>query len=152
VLHTDRRLLPRRRAAWASWNYHVARDAGRPVAVTYDLTRLQRVDAAEPICLTLNGPRTIDAARVVRRIRFRHPLFDRRALGGQARWEEINGRQRTWYCGAYWGHGFHEDGVNSALAVGRRFDLNLDTLDTLDTCDLDSCRAVSTRGSSGIAV
>lgn len=136
LLHTDTSLLPQRRRAWASWNHLVPREPGLPVAVTYDLSRLQRLDTPTPILLTLNGAFLVDPSKVLDRMAFQHPLFTRSSPAAQARHGEINGRRRTYYCGAYWGHGFHEDGVNSALAVARCFNESLDTW-----------RAVSTRAS-----
>ncbi|MDH3717222.1 MAG: hypothetical protein OES79_03785, partial [Planctomycetota bacterium] len=137
VLHTDCALLPTRRRAWASWNYHVSDDPARPVAVTYDLSRLQGLDSPSPICVTLNPAQPIDAAKVLRRMTYHHPVFGRAALAAQRRHAQISGRRRTHFCGAYWGHGFHEDGVNSALAVGKFFGKGLET-----------CRAVFTKAES----
>ncbi len=139
VLHTDTRLLPARRRAWASWNYHVPREQNQPVAVTYDLRRLQRIDAPQPILLTLNPGDRVDPARIVRRLQFDHPAYRLDSPLAQSRREEINGRRRTWFCGAYWGYGFHEDGVNSALAVAKSFGKYL-----------DSCTVASTKGGYGI--
>lgn len=121
VLHTDSSWLPRRRRAWASWNYHIADDPTRPVAVTYDLSRLQGLDSPSPICVTLNPSRPVEPAKVLRRMTYHHPVYGRDALAAQRRHGEISGRRRTHFCGAYWGCGFHEDGVNSALAVGKFF-------------------------------
>jgi predicted NAD/FAD-binding protein len=144
LLHTDTSLLPRRRDAWASWNYYVppASQAAAPeaVAVTYWLNRLQRISAPENFCLTLNADGAIDPARVLRRFTYHHPLYTSQAVAAQRRHAEISGRQRTHYCGAYWGYGFHEDGVNSALAVVRYIDK-----------DLDACTVASTREESGTA-
>jgi predicted NAD/FAD-binding protein len=127
VLHTDRSLLPGRRRAWASWNYHVPRDENRAVAVTYDLSRLQQIDSPHPILLTLNPDGRVDPARILRRFQFEHPAYRSDSPAAQSRREEINGRRRTWFCGAYWGYGFHEDGVNSALAVAKSFGRYLDS-------------------------
>ena len=120
VLHTDVSVLPRRRRAWASWNYRAPAVAGRPVAVTYNMTRLQSLPTATAYCVSLNLEDAIDERQVIARFDFRHPLFDRAAVAAQARRAEVSGADRIHYCGAYWGHGFHEDGVVSALAVARR--------------------------------
>lgn len=120
VLHTDVSVLPRRRRAWASWNYRTPREAGRPVAVTYNMTRLQSLPTETTYCVSLNLNDVIDERRVIARFDFRHPLFDRAAVAAQGRHAEVSGADRIHYCGAYWGHGFHEDGVVSALAVARR--------------------------------
>jgi predicted NAD/FAD-binding protein len=125
VLHTDRRLLPRRRRAWASWNYHLppAGAAPGPATVTYHMNRLQSLDAAEEYCVTLNRTDAIDPARIIRRIAYAHPVYTVAGQAAQRRYEEIGGRRRTHFCGAYWGWGFHEDGVASAhraaAAAGR---------------------------------
>ncbi len=116
VLHTDARLLPRRRA-WASWNYHVPRDPQEGVAVTYHMNILQSLRSPEPFLVTLNRSDRIDPDKVLRRLTYDHPLFDLAAIEAQARWSEISGVGRTHYCGAYWGYGFHEDGVKSGLRV-----------------------------------
>ena len=121
VLHADPTLLPRRRRAWASWNYRIPREEGQPVVLTYNLNRLQGHVSPDPICVTLNGTPRIDEQKILRRIEYHHPVYRREALAAQKRLHEINGRNRSYFCGAYWGHGFHEDGVNSALAVGQSF-------------------------------
>jgi predicted NAD/FAD-binding protein len=126
VVHMDTGVLPRSRRAWASWNSFVPASSTGAVSVTYDLSRLQRVAAARPILATLNDPGSIDPALVLRRIEYHHPVFGPRSLAAQARWSEISGRRRTHFCGAYWGYGFHEDGVNSGLAVARWFGRQLE--------------------------
>ncbi len=127
ILHVDPALLPRRRRAWASWNYYIPREEGRPVVLTYNLNRLQGHRSPGPICVTLNAPQTLDDARILRRFLYHHPIYHREALAAQKRFQEINGKNRTYFCGAYWGHGFHEDGVNSALAVGACFGRGLES-------------------------
>ncbi|MCX7960308.1 MAG: FAD-dependent oxidoreductase [Burkholderiales bacterium] len=121
VLHTDARLLPRRRLARAAWNYHVLDRPGAPVAVTYDMNRLQSLDAPERFLVTLNRSDAVDPAKVIARMTYAHPLFTRAAVAAQSRQREINGPLRTFYCGAYWRYGFHEDGVVSALAALEHF-------------------------------
>jgi predicted NAD/FAD-binding protein len=118
-LHSDTSFLPARRGARASWNYRLGADEGAPPAVTYDLNRLQGLTTAERYCVTLNPREPIDGSRVLRRLVYRHPLYDGAAILAQRRWSEVSGRNRTHYCGAYWGYGFHEDGLNSALRVAR---------------------------------
>jgi predicted NAD/FAD-binding protein len=126
VLHTDASVLPRRRRAWAAWNYHLLDREGGPVAVTYAMNILQGFDAPEQLCVTLNRDDAIDPARVLRRITYHHPVFTPRSVAAQRRHAEISGLHRTHYCGAYWRHGFHEDGVWSGLAVGRAFGQGID--------------------------
>lgn len=121
VLHTDVRMLPRARRAWASWNAHLAKSGTGRVAVTYWMNRLQHLDVPEPLCVTLNRTAEIDPARMLHRVTFHHPVYDRGAFEAQARRAEICGVGRTHYCGAFWGYGFHEDGVQSALEVCERF-------------------------------
>lgn len=118
-LHTDIRLMPRRRSAWASWNTLVE-DLDRPsagVAVSYHLNRLQGLDTAEDYLVTLNPPQPPNPQRVLRRMTYHHPVYTRESLATQADLPALNGVDRTWYCGAHFGHGFHEDGVASAVAV-----------------------------------
>ncbi len=119
VLHTDRSLLPRPRRAWASWNYHLGADAGGGCTVTYHMNRLQSLRAEQEFCVTLNRTAAIDPERIIRTIDYSHPVYTPAGVAAQSRHEEISGRNRTHYCGAYWGWGFHEDGVNSALRVAR---------------------------------
>jgi predicted NAD/FAD-binding protein len=121
VLHTDLALLPRRRRAWAAWNYHVVPGRGGPVALTYNMNILQSLQSRETYCVTLNRAGDIDPARVRKRMVYHHPLFTPAAVAAQKRHTELNGENRTYYCGAYWRFGFHEDGVVSALAALRDF-------------------------------
>jgi predicted NAD/FAD-binding protein len=121
VLHTDARLLPARRRAWAAWNYHVLPDRGAPVTLTYNMNILQRLDAPRPFLVTLNRGDAIDPAQVIARMTYHHPLFTPAAVSAQARLAELNRGRRTYYCGAYWLNGFHEDGVASAPAALRHF-------------------------------
>ena len=121
VLHTDVSLLPRRRRAWASWNFHLQDEPVERTTVTYHMNRLQSLDAEADYCVTLNRTEAIDPKRVIRVGEFAHPVFTHAALAAQRRWGEISGLRRTHYCGAYWGSGFHEDGVQSALRVCKRF-------------------------------
>jgi uncharacterized protein len=117
VLHTDARMLPPLRRAWASWNYHRPAEDSEVAAVTYHMNRLQSIRSRHEICLTLNRVDEIAPETVVATIPYSHPVFDRGAIAAQQRHSEISGQQRTSYCGAYWGYGFHEDGVASAQRV-----------------------------------
>ena len=117
VLHTDSRMLPKRAAARASWNYQLG-ERGQ-VTVTYHMNRLQSLGVREDYCVTLNAKGEIDPAKVICRMIYHHPLYNREAIRAQARWNEIDGERRTHYCGAHWFYGFHEDGLNSALRVVR---------------------------------
>ena len=117
VLHTDVRLLPRDRRAWAAWNALVLDGVDDVCTVTYDMNQLQGIAAPETFCVTLNCTDRIDPARVLRRMRYRHPVYTHASVAAQARRHEINGQRRTWFAGAYWGFGFHEDGVRSGVEV-----------------------------------
>ena len=117
VLHTDRSLLPRKKLARASWNYHVTEEANELVTVTYWMNHLQGLDARRDYLVTLNRTEAIDPAGVIRTIKYDHPVFNSASVRAQARHGEIDGVNATHFCGAYWGNGFHEDGVRSALAV-----------------------------------
>ena len=118
-LHTDTSFLPTRRRARASWNYSLGDDEHAAPAVTYDLNRLQGLETKKRYCVTLNPREPMDDSSVIRRFVYRHPLYDHQAISCQKRWSEVSGVNRTHYCGAYWGYGFHEDGLNSALRVAR---------------------------------
>jgi predicted NAD/FAD-binding protein len=120
VLHTDTSLLPAHRKAWAAWNYLVPRERKDAPAVTYNMNILQGLAAPVEFLVTLNCEERIDAAKVLRRMTYHHPVYTPSGFAAQARKEEISGVRRTWYCGAYWGWGFHEDGVSSAIDVCRR--------------------------------
>jgi len=122
VLHTDERVLPARRACRAAWNYLVPQAPRGRVAVTYDMNVLQRLESRRTYLVSLNMEGEIDPARIIRRIPCAHPVFTPEALRAQRRHEELLSAQ-TSFCGAYWRYGFHEDGVQSALAVCRRFGL-----------------------------
>ena len=121
VLHTDTRLLPRNRKTWSSWNYRLGVDDSRAV-LTYNMNILQGINAPETFCVTLNDTDSINPHRILGRFTYDHPVFSLRGMAAQARWDEINGVNHTWYCGAYWHNGFHEDGVVSALRVARAMD------------------------------
>lgn len=117
VLHTDTSLMPRRRSIWSGWNYHISdEDTGR-ATITYNMNILQSLDAQEEFCVTLNRPEDIHPDRMIGRYLYHHPVFTKKAPQVQMRKTEISGMNRTHYCGAYWGNGFHEDGVKSALSA-----------------------------------
>ena len=119
VLHTDARLLPRDRKAWAAWNALLPREGRDACTVSYCMNLLQSIDAPEPLVVTLNRTDAIDPTRVLRRMEYHHPLYSHASVAAQARKAEIQGRRRTWFAGAYWGWGFHEDGMRSAVEVAR---------------------------------
>jgi predicted NAD/FAD-binding protein len=120
TLHTDRSLLPKNRRAWASWNYHRLADRPEVATLTYRLRSLQGIDSGPEVLVTLNRDDAIRDDLVLGRFDYAHPVFDVPAIQAQRRHDELNGDRRTWFCGAYWGYGFHEDGLQSALTVCRR--------------------------------
>ena len=120
VLHTDTSLMPRRRPVWASWNFHLSPEPQPGSTVTYWMNNLQRLRAEETYLVTLNRGEAIDPAKTVRRVQYEHPMFTAEGIAAQARHAEVSGVRRTHYCGAYWGWGFHEDGVLSALRACAR--------------------------------
>lgn len=140
TLHTDTSLLPSRRRAWASWNYHVPVYTDGVATVTYWLNRLQNIQAPHDFCVTLNDAGSVHPTKILRRITYHHPLYTSQSVAAQHRWHEISGQRRTHYCGAYWGYGFHEDGVRSGLAVAGQIDTGN-----------DACTAASTKAESVIA-
>jgi predicted NAD/FAD-binding protein len=120
VLHTDERCMPRRRAAWASWNYHLASEPARRTQLTYWMNNLQSLASDANFLVTLNRSEAIAPEKIIRTIPYAHPVFTPEGVAAQARHGEISGVNRTHYCGAYWGWGFHEDGVVSALKAVER--------------------------------
>ncbi|BAQ83006.1 MULTISPECIES: NAD(P)/FAD-dependent oxidoreductase [unclassified Pseudomonas] len=121
VLHTDTRLLPRRRLAWASWNYRLDASGDKAAAVTYDMNILQGLKSDTTFCVSLNQTAVIDPTQILARFTYAHPQYSLEAVAAQARWSELQGAQHSFYCGAYWANGFHEDGVVSALRVAQAF-------------------------------
>ena len=125
VLHTDSSLLPKNRRAWASWNYRIPVQHTDQPSVTYYMNSLQSFETSRSFCVTLNQTEQIDPARVISRMTYDHPVYTVNSVKAQSRWSEINGQKGTYFCGAYWGYGFHEDGVNSALRVCSAFGKDL---------------------------
>ena len=121
LLHTDSSVLPRRKLAWASWNYQLDSDPEKPVVLTYNMNILQSIECDETFCVTLNNQQLVDKDKVLKKIIYHHPLFTVEGIRAQKRKSEINGVNNTFYCGAYWHNGFHEDGVVSALEVCKHF-------------------------------
>ncbi len=115
VLHTDRSLLPIRKKAWASWNYHIPKDKRSDVALTYNMNILQGISSDNTYCVTLNYSDQIDKKKIIKTIDYHHPVFTPDSIIAQENHRLINGTSRTYYCGAYWRNGFHEDGVVSAI-------------------------------------
>jgi predicted NAD/FAD-binding protein len=121
VLHTDASVLPRNRKAWAAWNAWLPRDRDEACTVSYCMNLLQRIESTEPFVVTLNRSAAIDPAKVLARMSYHHPLYSHASVAAQSRKAEIQGQRHTWFAGAYWGWGFHEDGMRSAVEVANAF-------------------------------
>jgi predicted NAD/FAD-binding protein len=121
VLHTDISLLPQRRLAWAAWNYHILKENRDRVALTYNMNILQGIESPVTFNVTLNNSDAIDPSKIIKRVQYEHPVFTPDSVSAQQRHDKINGTGLTWYCGAYWRNGFHEDGVTSALDAVKHF-------------------------------
>ena len=121
VLHTDASVLPQRRLAWAAWNYHILQQQQDRVALTYNMNILQSIQAPVQFCVTLNNSSAIAEDKILKRITYTHPVFTPEGVAAQTRQADINGINRTYFCGAYWRFGFHEDGVVSSLNALQHF-------------------------------
>lgn len=147
VLHTDISLLPKRRSTWSSWNYRITNDGSnsviknsiaknsentdsinvaksnvddKPPVLTYDMNILQSIESDTTFCVTLNKTDAIDPEKILGTYYYDHPVFSQASVAAQEKWATINGVNKTWFCGAYWANGFHEDGVLSALRVAEK--------------------------------
>lgn len=130
VLHTDDSLLPRNKKTWSSWNYRITATPDvindDPPTLTYDMNILQGIHHAPcTFCVTLNKTDAIDPQKILGTYHYSHPVFSQETIAAQQRWPEINGQKNTWFCGAYWANGFHEDGVKSAVRVAEAFGIHL---------------------------
>ena len=134
VFHTDEQLLPRRRAAWASWNYILPKGFGpdRPASLTYWMNSLQNLDSDTNYCVTINPAESIQPERIIQTIQYQHPVYSLKSIEARRRLPEINGQRRTHFCGAYCGYGFHEDGITSGLAVAEQLGVSWDYTPTSD--------------------
>ena len=121
VLHWDDSLLPKTKSAWAGWNYHKLKNHRNGATVTYDMNILQGIKSDTEFCVSLNMTDRINPKKIIKKIKYSHPVFSQDAIYAQKGIDALNGNNRTYFCGAYWGSGFHEDGVNSALKVGSHF-------------------------------
>jgi hypothetical protein len=119
VLHTDRRILPRNPKAWAAWNAFVPADRQAECSVSYCMNLLQGLASPEPFVVTLNRTAAIDPTRVIAKMTYQHPIYTHASVAAQSRAGEINGRRKTWFAGAYWGFGFHEDGMRAGVEAAR---------------------------------
>lgn len=117
VLHTDINLLPRNRQAWASWNYKILSLSQDKLCVTYNMNILQDLNCSQTYCLSLNQTAQIDPTKILYKFVYSHPIYNNEMINAQSKYSSISGVNNTYYCGAYWGNGFHEDGLNSGLKV-----------------------------------
>jgi predicted NAD/FAD-binding protein len=125
LLHTDDTVLPKSKIAWASWNYNLDQESDEPVALTYNMNILQSLNPLDTFCVTLNSNGLVNSTKVIKKLKYDHPLFTVEGIAAQKRKNEINGVNNTYFCGAYWRNGFHEDGVVSALDVAKKFGISL---------------------------
>jgi len=125
IVHTDVSLMPKNKSTWSSWNYLLSADVNRPVTLTYNMNILQSLDAKPDFLVTLNSMDEINPSKVIKKIEYNHPLFTVDGVRAQKKKNQISGHNNTFYCGAYWGNGFHEDGVNSALDVCKALGVSL---------------------------
>lgn len=121
TLHTDKRVLPRNPKAWSAWNSRVEKTPSTEAKVTYNMNILQRLEARETYCVSLNQDKEIDSSKIIRQLQYEHPLYDTRRAKAQSRHRKVIRQHRTSFCGAYWGNGFHEAGVTSAVRVCEAF-------------------------------
>ena len=131
VLHTDTSMLPKRKKAWASWNYLLSDNREADASVTYNMNILQGINSTHTFCVTLNQKQAIDPNKILKEFTYHHPVFSLQSCQAQQQRELICGKRNTHFAGAYWHNGFHEDGVKSAIEVAQRFDcyLNKATVD-----------------------
>jgi predicted NAD/FAD-binding protein len=119
ILHTDSKLLPRKKLAWASWNYFLPTKSPNAATVTYNMNILQGLKSPVPFCVSLNRHDEIDERSILKHITYHHPVYDLDTLSAQSKRHKINGVNQTYFCGAYWGYGFHEDGARSGIEVAK---------------------------------
>ena len=124
TLHTDTSILPKRELAWSSWNY-LLKNNNDLVSLTYNMNILQNLESEKTYCVTLNNSKDINNDKIIKELTYHHPLYDMNSIYAQKNKDKICGKNNTYFCGAYWGYGFHEDGVNSALDVCKKFNLFL---------------------------
>ncbi len=124
VLHTDARLLPKKKKTWAAWNAYIPAQPGAACTVSYYMNILQSLDAPEPLIVSLNRSAEIDPDKIIASMKYQHPVYNNASINAQNRRVAINGLRRTWFTGAYWRYGFHEDGLRSAVSVAKALDVD----------------------------
>lgn len=126
VLHTDVSLLPDRKAAWASWNYLLNNNTDKAAVVTYQMNILQGIESDTQFCVTLNHLEGINQSKILREFTYHHPVFNQQSIAAQQLKNTVDGQNNTYFCGAYWYNGFHEDGVRSAVDVAKQLGVEFD--------------------------
>ena len=121
ILHYDESFMPKRKLAWAAWNYHINQNIHSPVSLTYNMNILQNLVTTVPILVTLNPQEKINKKKIIKKLSYAHPQYSLQSIGAQSNYHLISGMNRTSFAGAYWGNGFHEDGVKSALDAIQQF-------------------------------
>jgi predicted NAD/FAD-binding protein len=124
VLHTDERLLPKTKKAWSSWNYLLGDDSQVPATLSYNMNILQGFNCEAPFIVTLNATDRIEPSKILGQFNYAHPVFTLEGIEAQQNWHKINGVRDTWFCGAYWRNGFHEDGCVSGVRVAQALGSN----------------------------
>ena len=120
-MHYDESFMPKRKLAWAAWNYHINQNIHSPVSLTYNMNILQNLVTTVPILVTLNPQEKINKKKIIKKLSYAHPQYSLQSIGAQSNYHLISGMNRTSFAGAYWGNGFHEDGVKSALDAIQQF-------------------------------
>lgn len=126
VLHTDTNLLPKRKAAWASWNYLLNKNTDKAAVVTYQMNILQGIKSDTQFCVTLNHLEGIDKSKILREFTYHHPVFNQSSIAAQKLKHTVDGQNNSYFCGAYWYNGFHEDGVRSGVDVAKQLGVEFD--------------------------
>ncbi|MDB4138604.1 FAD-dependent oxidoreductase [Methylophilaceae bacterium] len=116
-LHTDASIMPKHKLSWAAWNYNIDNKSHEPISLTYNMNILQNIKSESPVLVTLNPKSNIDPKKIIKKLNYSHPTFNIDGINAQKKHHLISGVNRTFYAGAYWGNGFHEDGVKSAYDV-----------------------------------
>ena len=125
-IHTDENILPKRKNAWSSWNYLLGNEYDKKVTLTYNMNILQSLKAKKTFCVTLNNCELIDENKIIKEITYHHPLFTNETIKSQSNKDLIDGKINTYFCGAYWSNGFHEDGVKSAIDVCKKLGVDFE--------------------------
>jgi len=127
-LHTDTSILPKNKKAWASWNARIDNTSNHKCTVSYYMNLLQNIESEHNFIVSLNCDEQLDKQKILVKRHYAHPVYNENTMRSQHLWNEIAGDHHTYYCGAYWGWGFHEDGISSALRAVQHFDKDMISL------------------------